>query len=281
MKTIIISLLLFFTVNAQTIWYVDLDATGTGSGTSWTNAATKLDNLSWGSIAGGDTVYMSDGVYPPEIAGHNDLTFGYKTSDVVICPSWEAGHTGEVRYLNDSDGSYDMFRLTYSSHIKFVDIVFEHAPSASANGILVQYCTNITFDACTSTTNGYGGTPYFGSCDSITFTNGLIWVYSINNPYDVDGFNFSGGKGGHTITNNKMFITVTSTDGSNHRDGMQFGEFGSAENYQTTIANNIFWYDRPNAPSMGSLIYLTSTQQQRFLIYNNIFYINSPYGARC
>ena len=279
MKTIIICLLLFLSVNAQNIWYVDKDASGNGSGTSWTNAATKLDNLSWGSIAGGDTVYMSDGVYPPELAGHNDLHLGTRTSDVVIAPAWQSGHAGEVRYKNTSDGSYDLFRIANSSHIKFVNIVFEQATTASANGILLQFCSNITFDGCSSITNGYGGTPYFGTCDSMTFTNGLVWVYSINNPYDVDGFNFSGGKGGHTITNNRVFMTVTSTDGSNHRDGMQFGEMGDADNYQTTIANNIFWYNRPEAPSMGSLLYSTSSGQQRFLIYNNIFYINSPSGA--
>ncbi len=38
MKTIILSLLLFFTVNAQNIWYVDRDATGSNTGRSWANA---------------------------------------------------------------------------------------------------------------------------------------------------------------------------------------------------------------------------------------------------
>ena len=40
------------------VWYVDLDATGDGSGSDWTNASTTVSGLNWNAIGAGDTVYV-------------------------------------------------------------------------------------------------------------------------------------------------------------------------------------------------------------------------------
>jgi len=63
MKSLLISLLFIFTLNAQNVWYVDRDATGSANGTSWTNAWNNINNINWASISSGDTIYFSGGTY--------------------------------------------------------------------------------------------------------------------------------------------------------------------------------------------------------------------------
>ena len=47
MKAIFLTLLLFSIVNAQNIWYVNRDATGTNDGRSWENAWKYFDSTSY------------------------------------------------------------------------------------------------------------------------------------------------------------------------------------------------------------------------------------------
>ncbi len=50
MKIIIISALVFMTVNAQNVWYVNRDATGGDTGRNWTKAWTDFDSTDyWGA----------------------------------------------------------------------------------------------------------------------------------------------------------------------------------------------------------------------------------------
>ena len=64
MKATIISLLLFFSVHAQNIWYVDIENTsGNYDGKSWATAWTNIDSVwtgntgvNWSIIGDGDTV---------------------------------------------------------------------------------------------------------------------------------------------------------------------------------------------------------------------------------
>ncbi len=87
-----LSLLLFFSVNAQNVWYVDKDATGNGNASSWDNAATSLSSLPWGSIGDteGDTIYVSGGsdslTYVTQAIINRVMTY-----EVVVTPAHETG----------------------------------------------------------------------------------------------------------------------------------------------------------------------------------------------
>lgn len=79
-------------------WYVDGAASGANNGTSWTDAWTSPTNVSSGSIAPGDTIYISTGHYGSTT---NFLTLkptvsGTSTSPITFKVSQEVGHSGTV-----------------------------------------------------------------------------------------------------------------------------------------------------------------------------------------
>ena len=88
------------TTTFATNYYVDRDASGNGSGTSWANASTKLSACHGRPINAGDTVYISGGndstVYSQtdQILQINLISGGY--SYVVITKGKDAGHNGDV-----------------------------------------------------------------------------------------------------------------------------------------------------------------------------------------
>ncbi len=97
---IVFSALWVFSSNvayAATNWYVDNAATGSNNGTSWTNAWQAFANISWGSVAPGDTLYISGGstskTYNERLAVGASGTSG---NPITIKTGQDAGHNGTV-----------------------------------------------------------------------------------------------------------------------------------------------------------------------------------------
>ena len=83
-------------------FYVDRDATGNGDGTSWTNACTSIASVFTKAITAGDTIYVSGGTDSTTYIDDNTkdrIISKSFISDVVIAPSWETGHNGEVYFV--------------------------------------------------------------------------------------------------------------------------------------------------------------------------------------
>ncbi len=86
-------------------WYVDNAAVGLSSGVDWTNAWTELDQIGWGSVQAGDTIYISGGsVSKTYLTKCNAGKGGSLGLEIKIYPGVDPGHDGLV-IVDRSDGS--------------------------------------------------------------------------------------------------------------------------------------------------------------------------------
>ena len=221
MKRLIIFLL--FLICSQvfaTPYYVDQNATGNGSGSSWTNASTTVVDLPWSSIKGGDTVYVSGGsdstVYS---AGHSGIaSVNYIVSitaignPIVITKGREAGHNGDV-YFDQKESpmrsSGYSFQVNACHNIKLTNLIFttEMADGVDdySSCLLFASSSNCIVDNCQIISNGSTNGIWFDTSDSITVNNCTITVLSNNLARGQDNIHTDYGNGGHTFTNNKFY----------------------------------------------------------------------------
>jgi len=299
MKPIIISLLLFFTVNAQTIWYVNRDATGANTGRNWADAWTNLDSagnyarlgnggINWEIIGDGDTIYVSGGTDSTVYSGQwvtNNNEPKELTTQVVVAPAWHSGHNGDVYFIETSTvTSFDIpvFATKYISNVKFYGFTFidrRTVPAINWNYVCrSQYNSLVTLDHCRIIGKGTGGLfEITDNSDKITITHSVLEnLYNTDIYNDQDIINVSSGSGGHRFTNNLMILRndkLGHEDGG-HRDGIQLSNYGSNENLEDVIANNIIIDMVPHSNGQTGLIYsyqgYSGGGSRRLLIYNNI-----------
>lgn len=86
-------------------WYVKKGATGTGAGTSWTNAWSEISSINFTSVACGDTVWLAAGAYTTTLSVTKTCTVGnvltiqrvLATDSVpVAAAGWNAAFDGQV-----------------------------------------------------------------------------------------------------------------------------------------------------------------------------------------
>ena len=289
-------ILFAFTLNAQdgiTRHFVDMYATGENDGSSWTDAWNDLNNINWHStITSGDTIYISGGedstTYYPKIDAaiyltdnnHNDgdssayPTWHEYASQVVMCPSWEDGHNGEVwfttrhatqDYLLNSFGlkNVKIYGVTITDRY-FAPAYFPTAGSWIRNSGMV-------FENCHFINAGMG----------INGEDNVIRNCILENPrndYDEeqDLIGNNGGRGGMTIENNLIIYRNGSTETTAHRDMIQMSNFGrlelAPEHLATVIIrNNLIIDQREDGDGWNSGIYSSGAWTAAdFYIYNNI-----------
>lgn len=227
-KSLILSLLLFISVNAQ--WYVDKDATGDNDGSDWANAWTDMDSIwttgsggvNWHIIGDGDTIYVSDGTYASwnmngyydsglPFTGGNQVTFG---TEVVVCEGKyapdSAGHGGEVIIENTNEDKI-AFSIGAISNIKFIGIEVRHYPNTSdAN----QQCAIITSDSLVTLedfnfiSDGSSSVLTFTDAVKCSLINSTLETLTNHFPSNQDILGLTNGStplgGGHYIYGNTL-----------------------------------------------------------------------------
>jgi hypothetical protein len=302
MKIIIISILLFFTVNAQNVWYVNRDATGGDTGRNWANAWTDFDStdywgagngINWKIIQPGDTIYVSGGtdstVYFPN--GPYGIRLGYGTSSkntfasgnpVVLTSAYQTGHNGNV-YISAYGAESPILCIMNLSNIKFTG--FTIIDNRTGGSGIVQL-----------------GGDDAGLSDSLIFFEdnhiigkGITEILYVNGtkttvrnciienlPNDLansqDAITMSGGKGGHTIDRNLIILRNGNNETDAHRDGIQLSNLGynvpAGQRLTITISNNLLIDTNPEGTHWNNMLYnygWTQSANARFVIYNNIF----------
>lgn len=234
MKYIIISLLLFFTANAQNVWYVSREApkTGANDGRTWETAWCYFDSsnnnsygVNWYILNPGDTVYVDGGAdstryyprlqeypyYGTEISPSN----GYKSfasgNPVIVCPSWESGRNGEVWFTDEGyDAIHGTTNVRNLSNVKFVNLHFySQSPSQAITVGITDADSLLTFDNCVFRTDGQTGVVALSMASKLTIENSTLEIDSNAYPNDQDLLTGSGGNGGIIIRNNKMYYRNT------------------------------------------------------------------------
>ena len=247
-----------------TNWYVDRDAPGpTHDGRSWATAWTCMDSIwtgingvNWHIINSGDSVYVSGGtdstVYPGGQYIRSSQPYPSFNPQVVVSPGKDAGHDGKVYFIN-TDSTERCFSVSFVSGVKITGFTFmrDFPTDCSTNPegrllFIMEEDSLVTLDNCELySVEGQGGQiSMYGA--KHTVNNCLLYGAKNTNKHDQDPIGGGTGRGGFTLTNNKIFYNPYSTAaGGGHRDLMQFNYFGSDENLQTTIANNIMVMDAP------------------------------------
>jgi len=273
-----VGLLLVSSVSAAN-WYVDNQATGTGLGTSWGNAALKVSSLDWTKIKGGDTVYISGGtvskIYQKDQIKDKTISGGI----VSVTKGKDSGHNGEVIYsATDTAGPLTnvAFRIYNANNIKVtgLTIMWDTYSDAATErfGVVIVESENIQIDNCHIISNGRANGITVSLSDHISITNNIIEVLDNDYLNNQDGIQISNGAGGNTITGNK--IIMRGTRAGPHKDIIQTWEVGSDNNYETIIANNFFSYIAPTAKNAGGVA-LEDNYGNSYLIYNNIIAVKT------
>lgn len=237
-----------FSVQAQdgvTRFFVDKNATGSNNGTSWTNAWVSPDNISFAVLSVGDTVYVSgdpdsSSTYYPSsqpgfILGNLNNTSGQYTfasgNPVVICPSWEAAHNGEVVW-SCTNAHSRILAVGNISNVKITGIKFLDNRTQNINGGGMIQLGNadwdlanggsidslITIDNSHIISKGFASLITLSGTKSF-FTNNYMETLDNEYGYEQDQFGVNGGRGGHTITGNIIIARNHLTDTSFSANG--------------------------------------------------------------
>lgn len=220
----VLFLVITSTINA-TNWYVDNENTsGNYDGRSWATAWTNMDSVwmnsqgvNWYAIGDGDTIYISGGatekIYGPQLANagalNEDMDGIVFDEQIVICPSWEANHNGDVIFRNTDNHRNTNFTFNKIANAKLTGLNFEQVPTydagfTSATAFAIGYTSNVVVDNCRMTSNGTGAAFGFGVCEDITLQNSIVETLPNTYAAAADVFVWYITKGGHTIRNNRI-----------------------------------------------------------------------------
>ncbi len=155
-----VALLTFAAVtSAQTVWYVDDDATGANDGTSWENAFTDLQAALLPAQSG-DSIWVAAGTYKPTTNTDRAISFAMKEGVALY-----GGFAG-----NENPATFDLATRNFAANETILSGDIGAADDNTDNSYhVVAGANNATLDGFTITganadvinqTNGYGGGMY-------------------------------------------------------------------------------------------------------------------------
>ena len=180
-------------------WYIDPNAQGTETGTSWANAWTVFSSIVWGSsgVKAGDTLYISGGTTSQTYT--TTLTVGASGvagNPITIRPGQDVGHNGEV--ILDFDALGDS-AVGFGINLANRKYVVVDGSVASARKLTIKNLRNTT-NRSTASAIEAGSSSYITIqyINILNCNNGFHATYGTG--YDVNNCNLSGIRGNGAIS---------------------------------------------------------------------------------
>ena len=266
---LILCLFLFNTAFA-TNYYVDNNATGNNSGSSWTNAWQSFADINWSLIQPGDIIYISGGSSSKTYFETLNIgTHGEPGNNVLISKGIDPGHNGDVVIdgqdirecgidFNSSDDYVTVRGFTIRNTTSSCILMVGGVTGSSGNygwsnpivGSRVEYCKM-------HLTNRRG--VYAKGTTRLYFYRNVITTSS-NTSAETDGF-FSQASSYNTWDGDSIIIS-NNNDGP-HCDGIQINQDTS------DIVKNCYIEQDNSKSSNAQGIYATQCGGN-FIYYNNV-----------
>jgi hypothetical protein len=167
--------------------YVDQNASGANDGSSWINAWESIIAISWGSVAPGDTVYISGGSSSKTSNETLDVAAsGSAGNPITITGGADPGHDGTVIL----DGQMS---LTYGVLIENTDYVTVRGLDVrnyTGNGMLSLYPfgqTAILVAYNNTLVGGYWGTIRLGNAPGSVVKNNVLMLTRTGSTMGIEG----------------------------------------------------------------------------------------------
>lgn len=251
-KILLTSLLLLFTANAQNVWYVNFNNTsGTYNGQSWATAWRTLDaiwtkidgsiyGVDWDVIGDGDTIYVSGGSDSTTYIAQNIIMSGYGAGagqfidPVVICPSWESGHNGDV-YIVNTNHQKIAFSMSGLKNVKVTGFNVYHLPSNPLSDQQCAYITtsdSIVIDSSLFASDGSSTVITFADASYCTLSNSTVETLYNTFPCNQDLVGLTAG--GSEIPGGNKLINLSLIS-----RGQYAGTSGTADGAVTVTSNSL------------------------------------------
>lgn len=278
---------------AQTIWYIDRDATGSANGTSWANAWNTFEQISWGSISAGDTIYVSGGAdstaYKPTTNNSGSSVFIGTLSNrsfasgnpVIVTNAWHSNHNGTVYITGVNQEQSRILEIYGISNLKVSGLtIVDHRTAFWGFSIFIGNNDSlVTLQDCHYIGNGHNYGVYLAS-HNLTVRNCIL--ENLENSFDdpQDLFGIAGGKGGVTIEGCKIILRGTSLTTEEHADGIQFSNYGDGSTTVDNIIRNNLIIQMSDNSAWNAMVYSSNPQtKSNFYIYNNVFVSNNTVSS--
>ena len=140
-------ILLITTIAYSTNYYVDKNASGQNSGTSWSNAWQSFSSINWSVIQPGDIIFVSGG--PDSTVYYERLVIGASGNPgnyVTIRNSYESGHNGKIIIEDPNTNTFD--GCIYISAKDWVYVKGIETRAGIRACFLYTLCDYVTIDSC-------------------------------------------------------------------------------------------------------------------------------------
>jgi Fibronectin type III domain/Right handed beta helix region len=200
-------------------FYVDNSVSASGNGSSWASAWKNFSNINWGSIHGGDTLYISGGSTSQTY--NETLTVGASGTSgnpITITKGVDAGHNGTV-ILDEQNTRWNGVYSTGKSWLTIQNLSVRNITDAGisvrgiAGGVIVQ--NNNVYSGGSGTNNARG---YDIRDSSGVIVRNNIYHTPQSTQAQTDGIWLSGNSN-LTVENNQIY--VENNDDWNHDDCLQ------------------------------------------------------------